>query len=235
MAQTEPPIEIEARRSDSSEAALNRFGETPQEPEYLMAPQRQDFGPTACRIGCRPDDYALLTRSFTIHQENFMSLAQAMLDEFEHEAKTTRRFLERVPQDKLSWKPHEKSHTTGELALHIASVPAGVMRSALADQTPLPDFKKLFQQPSNVPEILTALERSVEIVRQELPKIDDARMRQTWAGTANGEPVVSMPRANFLRFILLNHWIHHRGQLGVHLRLLGAKVPSSYGPSGDEE
>lgn len=164
-----------------------------------------------------------------------MSLAQAMLDEFEQESKTTRRFLERVPQERLSWKPHEKSHTAGALALHVASVPAGVMRSALADQTPLPDFKTLFKQPSNTHEILTALDQSIETVRRELPKIDDARMRQTWAGTANGQPVVTMPRVNFLRYILLNHWIHHRGQLGVYLRLLGAKVPSSYGPSGDEE
>ena len=164
-----------------------------------------------------------------------MSLAQSMLDEFEHEAKTTRRFLEQVPQDKLAWKPHEKSHTAGELALHIAITPAGVIQSALADQSPLPDFKALFRQPSNVQEILAALDKSIETVRRELPKIDDARMRQTWAGTANGKPVVSMPRVSFLRFILLNHWIHHRGQLGVYLRILGAKVPSSYGPSGDEE
>lgn len=163
-----------------------------------------------------------------------MSVAQAMLEEFEQEAKTTRRFLERVPADKLGWKPHEKSHTAGTLALHIAAVPAGVMQSALNDQSPLPDFNTLFKQPASTQEILTALDRSIEIVRRELPKLDDGRLRQTWAGTANGKVVISMPRINFLRFILMNHWIHHRGQLGVYLRLLGAKVPSSYGPSGDE-
>jgi uncharacterized damage-inducible protein DinB len=164
-----------------------------------------------------------------------MSIAQAMLEEFEQEAKTTRRFLERVPEDKLGWQPHEKSHTAGALALHIASVPAGVMQSALADQSPLPDFKTLFKQPSSKQEILTALDKSIEVVRRELPKLDDARLRQTWAGTVKGQTVISMPRINFLRFILMNHWIQHRGQLGVYLRLLGAKVPASYGPSGDEE
>jgi len=164
-----------------------------------------------------------------------MSIAQAMLAEFEHEAKTTRKFLERVPQDKLGWRPHEKSHTAGELALHIASVPAGVVQSASLDQSPLPDFDTLFKQPQTTQQILAALDRSVEVVRRELPKFDDARLRQTWSGTVSGKPVVTMPRADFLRFILMNHWVHHRGQLGVYLRLLGAKVPSSYGPSADEQ
>jgi hypothetical protein len=79
-----------------------------------------------------------------------MSIAQAMLAEFEQEAKTTRKFLERVPQEKLAWKPHEKSHTAGELAHHIAFVPMGVLRSAQADSNPLPDFNKIFQQPRDV-------------------------------------------------------------------------------------
>jgi uncharacterized damage-inducible protein DinB len=158
-----------------------------------------------------------------------------MLAEFEQEAKTTRKFLEQVPPNKLAWKPHEKSHTAGELALHIATVPTGVLQSALADQSPLPDFNTLFKQPQTLGEVLTALDQSINFVRKELPKLDDARLQQTWSGTTNGQPVVSMPRSEFLRFIMLNHWIHHRGQLGVYLRLLGAKVPSSYGPSADEE
>jgi uncharacterized damage-inducible protein DinB len=164
----------------------------------------------------------------------FMSITQAMLTEFEQEAKTTRKFLERLPQDKLTWKPHEKSHTAGALALHIANVPAGVMHSAVLDQSPLPDFEKLFMQPKSVQEILAAHDQSVEIVRKELPKLADARLQETWSATVNGKPVMSMPRGAFLRFILMNHWIHHRGQFGVYLRLMGAKVPSSYGPSGDE-
>ncbi|MGA2442240.1 MAG: DinB family protein [Tepidisphaeraceae bacterium] len=163
-----------------------------------------------------------------------MPIAQALLSEFEQEVKTTRKFLERLPQDKLTWKPHEKSHTAGELGLHIAKVPGDIVRIAQADQTPLPDFSKPWQQPKTVKEILAALDQSIETVRKELPKLDDAHMQETWSGMANGKPVMSMPRVVFLRMIMLNHWIQHRGQLGVYLRLLGAKVPSSYGPSGDE-
>ena len=163
-----------------------------------------------------------------------MPISQAMLAEFEHEAKTTRKFLERLPQDKLGWRPHPKSHTAGELALHIATTPSGVLQSASADQSPLPEFEKLFSQPKSVQDILAAFDQSVEFVRRELPKFDDASLQRTWSGTVDGKAVISMPRGSFLRFILLNHWIHHRGQFGVYLRLLGAKVPSSYGPSGDE-
>lgn len=80
--------------------------------------------------------------------ENKMSIAQAMLAEFEHESKITRKFLERIPQDKLAWKPHEKSHTAGALGRHIAIVPGNVVRSAQLDQSPLPDFATLFKQPA---------------------------------------------------------------------------------------
>ncbi|HTV48924.1 MAG TPA: DinB family protein [Phycisphaerae bacterium] len=163
-----------------------------------------------------------------------MSIAQAMLEEFEHEAKTTRKFLERIPEDKLAWKPHEKSHTAGELGMHIARVPGGVLTAALLDQSPLPDFKALWPEPKTVKEILAALDASIATVRRELPKLDDKRMSQNWSGTVNGHPVMTMPRVVFLRMIMLNHWIQHRGQLGVYLRLMGVKVPSSYGPSGDE-
>ena len=163
-----------------------------------------------------------------------MSIAQAFLSEFEQEVKTTRKFLERLPEDKLAWRPHEKSHTAGELGLHIAGVPGGVMMAATQDQSILPDFTKLWQQPKTVQEILGALDHSIETVRGELPRIEDSRMHQVWSGLSDGKVVISMPRVVFLRMIMLNHWIHHRGQLGVYLRLLGAKVPSSYGPSGDE-
>ena len=163
-----------------------------------------------------------------------MSIAQAFLSEFEQEVKTTRKFLERLPEDKLAWKPHEKSHTAGELGLHIARVPGGVVMAATQDQSILPDFTKLWQQPKTVQEILGSLDHSIETVRRELPRIEDSRMHQVWSGLSDGKVVFSMPRVVFLRTILLNHWIQHRGQLGVYLRLLGAKVPSSYGPSGDE-
>lgn len=163
-----------------------------------------------------------------------MSLAQALLAEFDHEATITRKFLERVPEDKLTWKAHEKSNTVGQLALHIATVPGGVLQMALNDQAPLPDFSRGWEQPTRVKQLADALDKSIEFVRRELPKVDDARMLAIWTGLKDGKPVLSMPRVLVIRFIMLNHWIQHRGQLGVYLRLLGAKVPSSYGPSGDE-
>jgi uncharacterized damage-inducible protein DinB len=163
-----------------------------------------------------------------------MSIAHAMLGEFEVESKITRKFLERIPQERLGWKPHEKSHTAGALGLHIAIVPGNVVREAMVDESPLPDFAALFKQPASVQEILTSHEKSIETVREILPTLDDARLMTNWSAMRDGKAVMTMPKVTFLRSIMLNHWIQHRGQLGVHLRLMGAKVPSSYGPSGDE-
>ena len=163
-----------------------------------------------------------------------MTLAQSLLAEFEQEAQTTRRFLERLPEDKLTWKPHPKSMTAGQLALHIAGAPSQVLELCKLDPAPAPDFNRPNPQPATLREVLDAHEQSVSAVRSELPKYDDRRMHSTWRAVKDGHEIVSMPRATFLRSIMLNHWYHHRGQLGVYLRLVGAKVPSSYGPSGDE-
>jgi uncharacterized damage-inducible protein DinB len=157
-----------------------------------------------------------------------------MLAEFEAELGTTRKFLERVPADKLTWRPHEKSMTIGQLALHIAQTPLGVLSLVLKDEAAPPNFGKSRQQPATVREVLDALDHSAAFVRQTLPTLDDRRMNETFKIVAEGRTLMALPRAAFLRSILLNHWYHHRGQLGVHLRLVGAAVPASYGPSGDE-
>jgi uncharacterized damage-inducible protein DinB len=162
-----------------------------------------------------------------------MTLAQSMLAEFEQEAKTTRKFLERLPEDKLTWRPHEKSLTAGQLAYHIAEVPEQVLRMGLEDVFSMPNMGN--PQPKSVAEVLAKLDESVATVKKLLPTVTDARMEGTWTLVMNGKEVLSMPRAVFCRSILLNHWYHHRGQFGVYLRLVGAKVPSSYGPSGDEK
>jgi uncharacterized damage-inducible protein DinB len=161
-------------------------------------------------------------------------IAQAFLSEFDHELATTRKFLERVPEDKLAWRPHEKSMTAGQLALHVAQMPMGVLQMSLKDQDAVPDFSRGRQQPESLKEILDALDESKDSVHKTLPTIDDARMSQIFTVTRDAKPVMALPRVVFLRMIMLNHWYHHRGQLGVYLRLLGAKVPASYGPSGDE-
>jgi uncharacterized damage-inducible protein DinB len=161
-----------------------------------------------------------------------MSQAQTLLAEFEQEAQTTRKFLERLPEDKLTWQPHEKSMTAGQLALHIATVPGGVMQMALAEKFPMPDTGR--PQPNSMAEVLAAMDDSVATVRKLLPTVSDEQMQGMWTLVIDGKDILSMPRAAVLRNILLNHWYHHRGQFGVYLRLVGAKVPSAYGPSGDE-
>lgn len=163
-----------------------------------------------------------------------MSIAQATLAEFEHEAATTRKFLERVPADRLTWRPHDKSHTIGELASHIAALPGAIVQMLLADQAPIADEKSRFPQPSIVADILAAHDQSVAAVKKTLATLTDAQLEADLTFLAGGKPLTTMPKAVALRMIAMNHWIHHRGQLGVFLRLAGAKVPASYGPSGDE-
>jgi uncharacterized damage-inducible protein DinB len=157
-----------------------------------------------------------------------------MLGEFEQESKITRKFLERIPQDRLMWKPHEKSHTAGELGLHVAILPGFVVRFVLGDASPVPKPAEVFMQPATVQAILSSHEKSIETVKAILPTLDDARLMTNWSAMLDGKPVMTIPKVMVLRMFMLNHWIQHRGQLGVYLRLVGAKVPASYGPSGDE-
>lgn len=162
------------------------------------------------------------------------SIAQALLAEFEQELGTTRRFLERVPESKFNWRPHERSMSAGELALHIAKSQAGVLELSLQQNASPPNFSGTRPAPGSVKDVLAALDETATFVRKTLPTIDDARMRETFTVSRDGKALFSGPRVAFLRAIMFNHVYHHRGQLGVYLRLLGAKVPFSYGPSGDE-
>src|SRR6476646_5512116 len=108
-----------------------------------------------------------------------MSIAQTLLAEFEVQAPVTRKFLERLPGDKLTWKPHEKSMTAGQLAHHLAFVPGGVVRAVQNNPMPAPDFSR-FHQPAGRDEILKRFEESIAAVRSLLPKFEDAAMRETW-------------------------------------------------------
>jgi uncharacterized damage-inducible protein DinB len=161
-----------------------------------------------------------------------MPLAQSLLAEFEAQAPVTRKFLERLPDNKLTWKPHLKSLTAGQLAYHLAFVPGGIIRAAQKNQIPPPDFQ--FPQPATVQEVLDAFDQSVATVREVLPGFDDATMNATWRIVAGDQEIAAMPRDAFLRNIMLNHWYQHRGQFCVYLRLLDVPVPSSWGPSADE-
>ena len=161
-----------------------------------------------------------------------MAMIDSYLQELEHEAKTTRRVLERVPDSQLAWRPHPKSRTLGELALHVAGTPGAVAKLAAQSEIQAPDFKDAV--PASAAELIPALDESIATARQLLGKMDDATLNGTWRVKRNGQEVLAMPRAALLRSIMLNHWYHHRGQLSVYLRELGVAVPSIYGPSADE-
>jgi len=161
-----------------------------------------------------------------------MSIAKALLAEFEIQAPITRKFVERLPEDKYTWKPHAKSMTAGQLAYHLASVPGGVVRLANANPTPEPSFN--FPQPANRQELLNVFDESVATVRSELSKASDAHLNETWRLTVGGQEVLAQPRGLFLRDVMLSHWYQHRGQFSVYLRILDIPVPASWGPSADE-
>ena len=161
-----------------------------------------------------------------------MSIASALLAELEQESKTTRRVLERVPQAHLAWKPHAKSMSLGQLALHVAIAPGNVAELVARDSVEPP--KGIFPEASTAAELVPALEASVAKAKQHLSGMDDDAMSATWRMTSGGRDLLAMPRAAFARAIMLNHVYHHRGQLLVYLRLLDVPVPSVYGPTADE-
>jgi len=162
-----------------------------------------------------------------------MSIAQAILNEFEGQVPVTRKFLERLPENHLTWKPHEKSMSAGQLAFHLAFVPGGVIQFVQNSPAPAPDFAS-FPQPATKQEILAKYEESVATVRTLLPKMDDAKLHETWRMVQGDKEVLAVPRAQFIRDIMLNHWYQHRGQFSVYLRILNVPVPASWGPSADE-
>jgi len=162
-----------------------------------------------------------------------MKVIEGLLAELEQETATTRRVLERVPQAHLSWKPHPKSMSLGQLALHVATVPGNVAELAALDTVPSPPA---FVQPeaATAAELVPALMESVAKANKTLGGFDDARMNAMWRLQNGGREIMAMPRVAVVRAIMLNHWYHHRGQLLVYLRLLNQSVPSVYGPTADE-
>ena len=162
-----------------------------------------------------------------------MTIAETMLTEFEEQAPITLRYLDRLPEEKLTWKPHEKSMTAGQLAYHLAFVPGGVVRFVQSNPAQAPDFAG-FPQPASRQEILKAFDESISIVRDLLPKLNDASMNEVWRMVSKNREVLAQARGQFLRDVMLSHWYQHRGQFAVYLRLLNVAVPASWGPSADE-
>ena len=162
-----------------------------------------------------------------------MAVCQSFLQEFDQEAKTTRRVLERVPADKFSWKPHPKSMSLGELALHTAMTPGMICSWACEEETNLGSGAKP-PAAATTADILAAHDSSVDKMKETMGQLGDGGLMNSWKASAGGQTIFEMPKIALIRSIALNHWYHHRGQLSVYLRLLDVPVPSIYGPSADE-
>jgi uncharacterized damage-inducible protein DinB len=157
-----------------------------------------------------------------------------MIGEIQQEAEITRRVLERVPANNLTWKPHPKSMSLGQLALHIAIIPAGLSKLAQLEEFDVATANFNPPEPKDPSEILTTLDASVKAAKEYLGGLNESTAMANWRLTSRGKEVSTVPRVAMLRSIMLNHWYHHRGQLSVYLRLLDVPVPVIYGRSADE-
>ena len=166
-----------------------------------------------------------------------MAIGEALLPEFNQEAATTRKFLERLPEDKLNFKPHEKSMVLGRLAGHIAEMPGWgttTLETEQLDFAPVgaPPFQPLFA--TSREQVLQEFDKGVAAFRSALPKTSDQDFMKPWTLLSGGKVLFAMPRVAVIRSMVLNHIVHHRAQLGVYYRMNNVPVPSSYGPSADE-
>jgi uncharacterized damage-inducible protein DinB len=161
-------------------------------------------------------------------------MIEPMMGEIQQEAVITQRVLERVPADKLSWKPHRKSMSLGQLALHVATIPGSLSKLAQLEEFDASQASFDPPAPNDTKEILTALDASVKAAEEYLGGISESAIMGNWRLTSKGKELFTIPRLGLLRTIMLNHWYHHRGQLSVYLRLLEVPVPVIYGRSADE-
>jgi len=168
----------------------------------------------------------------TLQQES-RNISQSILPEFDHEMANTRKSLERVPEDKFSFKPHAKSMTLGGLATHLATINHwaeaifGLDSFDVSTAPPNPEFKTRA-------EVLASFDKTTAVARKAIADSTDAHFMKPWTLKAGSNTIFTLPRVAVVRSFLLNHNIHHRAQLGVYLRLNDVPVPSIYGPSADE-
>jgi uncharacterized damage-inducible protein DinB len=170
----------------------------------------------------------------TTMTEPVATMIRPMLNEFREEVVITKRVLDRVPADKLSWKPHPKSMSMGQLAIHIAKVPGALAHITRADQFDVAQGNFVPTPPKDLEEIHSAFAKSVREVEEYLSTLTEEAAQGSWRLTFGEREIFRRPRVEVLRSIMLNHWYHHRGQLSVYLRMLEVPVPVIYGRSADE-
>ena len=163
-----------------------------------------------------------------------MSTSQALAGELAQEAGTTRRALERVPDGQLDWRPHEKSYTLGELASHIANLPMWTAVMVREDELDLGTVGGPMSAHESALAILDAFDRNLADALSAIRDTPEEAWMRTWSLKKDGEVLFALPRIAALRSFVMNHSIHHRGQLSVYLRLTGVPVPQMYGPTADE-
>lgn len=162
-----------------------------------------------------------------------MTIGKQLSEELKQQAVNTKKLLERIPNDNLTWKPHEKSTQIGRLGMHIAEQPNTIVRAISTKEFDMAanPFKPVF--PSSTAEILDTLDKSIEKAVEALGKASDKDMEAIWTFRRGDQVIYQMPRLAVVRRTL-EHTIHHRGQLTVYLRLLDIPVPGTFGPSADE-
>ncbi len=163
-----------------------------------------------------------------------MSIAEVLLGDFDAEAISTRRVLERIPDDKADWKPHEKSMSLGQLALHVATIPSyglPILTEPPLDLATAKFPKHAFESSAKLIEVSAGLAGEI---RTALANVSDEDLQSEWSMRFGDHLVAKGTRQVLYRTMFFNHLIHHRGQLTVYLRLLGVAVPGIYGPSADE-
>lgn len=163
-----------------------------------------------------------------------MPIAQALLPEFDYEMATTRKMLERFPEDKSDWKPHDTCMTLGRLAGHVSEIASWVVPTIAQDKLVL-DSSFTPRVIKSRAEALKQFDDSVKTSRESIAGASDETLLKPWSLVAGDKPVLTMPRVAVLRSFVMNHMIHHRGQLAAFYRIAGVPIPSLYGPSKDEQ
>jgi uncharacterized damage-inducible protein DinB len=166
-----------------------------------------------------------------------MAIKDALLPEFDHEMATTRRLLERLPEAEFAWKPHTRSMALGQLAGHIANLPqwcSATLASTVFDLDALPVDARP-QLPASRAAVIEEFDGKVAAARNRLTSTTDAEFMTPWTLKKGGQEVFTLPRISAIRSFVMNHLIHHRGQLSVYLRLKDVPLPSIYGPTADEQ